>query len=374
MDAASDGASPDEIAAQLPKGVQDTLRQATTDTAYAPDATINAVNTAARTVTTPPAPEPDPEEPTPPPPGPDPDPEEPPPPPPEPTPDPEPEPDPEPTPPPVNNPPVISGSPTTSLVVGTGWSFTPTASDPDGDALTFSIAGRPTWASFNSSTGRLSGTPGSSHVGTYSNIRISVSDGQATAQLPAFSLTVSPPPNNPPLISGSPDTSLLVGTAWSFTPTASDPDGDTLIFSVTGAPSWMSFNSSTGRLYGTPTSAHVGVHSNIRISVSDGQATASLPAFSVTVTAPAPSLGTAALRWTPPTQRTDGTPLTSISGYRLYYGRNASNLEQVVNLGSSVTEYQVNNLEQGTWYFAITASDSDGVESGLSGMVSKTIP
>jgi hypothetical protein len=279
--------------------------------------------------------------------------------------------------PPPNNPPVISGTPTTALVVGTAWSFTPTASDPDGDALTFSIAGRPSWASFNSSTGRLSGTPGSSHVGTYSNIRISVSDGQATAQLPAFSLTVSaapPPPNSPPVISGTPTTALLVGTAWSFTPTASDPDGDTLTFSVTGAPAWLSFNSATGRLSGTPSSAHVGTHSDIRISVSDGQATAQLPAFSLTVTAPIPATGSASLRWQPPTQRVDGTPLTSIGGYKLYYGLNQSNLDQVINLGNSVTEYQVNNLAQGTWYFGVSAVDSVGVESGLSGMVSKTIP
>jgi hypothetical protein len=39
-----------------------------------------------------------------------------------------------------------------------------------------------------------------------------------------------------------------------------------------------------------------------------------------------------------------------------------------------VTEYQVKNLAQGTWYFAVSAIDSVGIESGLSGMVSKTIP
>ena len=81
----------------------------------------------------------------------------------------------------------------------------------------------------------------------------------------------------------------------------------------------------------------------------------------------------ATLRWQPPTQRVDGTPLTSVGMYTLYYGRNASNLERAVHLGGSVTEYQVSNLEQGTWYFAITASDSVGVESARSLMVSKTI-
>jgi hypothetical protein len=81
----------------------------------------------------------------------------------------------------------------------------------------------------------------------------------------------------------------------------------------------------------------------------------------------------ATLRWQPPTQREDGTPLTSVGGYTLYYGRDSSNLERAVHLGGSVTEYRVDFLERGTWYFAVSASDSNGVESRLSAMASKTI-
>ena len=85
-------------------------------------------------------------------------------------------------------------------------------------------------------------------------------------------------------------------------------------------------------------------------------------------------MGSASLRWLPPNRRVDGTRLTAVGAYTLYYGRNASNLDQAVHLGGSVTAYRVSNLEQGTWYFAITASDGAGVESARSGMVSKTIP
>ena len=59
-----------------------------------------------------------------------------------------------------NNPPEISGTPSTSVAEGVGYHFTPTASDPDGDNLSFSILNQPTWASFSASTGTLSGTPG----------------------------------------------------------------------------------------------------------------------------------------------------------------------------------------------------------------------
>ena len=90
----------------------------------------------------------------------------------------------------ANRAPSISGSPATTAYVGKSYSFRPTASDPDGNKLTFKIARKPGWATFSSSTGTLSGTPASSQVGSYSNIVISVSDGIVTKSLPAFSIKV----------------------------------------------------------------------------------------------------------------------------------------------------------------------------------------
>lgn len=95
-----------------------------------------------------------------------------------------------------NTAPSISGTPATTVVAGSAYSFTPTATDTDGDALTYSIHNPPAWASFNTSTGQLSGSPASSDVGTDSNITISVSDGHASAALPAFSISVTPTPSS----------------------------------------------------------------------------------------------------------------------------------------------------------------------------------
>src|SRR5690606_18051920 len=122
-------------------------------------------------------------------------------------------------------------------------------SDADGDKLTFSISNRPSWASFDSATGRLSGTPGAADVRTYSNIVISVSDGEASAALPGFSIVVQAV-NSPPTISGTPATSVEEGSAYSFTPTASDPDGDALTFTIQNRPAWAAFDPATGRLSG----------------------------------------------------------------------------------------------------------------------------
>jgi hypothetical protein len=70
------------------------------------------------------------------------------------------------------------------------YNFVPTASDPNGDSISFNVVNRPAWASFDSATGALSGTPGAGDVGTYANIVIVVSDGQATSTLPLFQIDV----------------------------------------------------------------------------------------------------------------------------------------------------------------------------------------
>ncbi len=275
--------------------------------------------------------------------------------------------------PPTNNPPKITGTPSTSIQAGTAYSFQPTATDADGNTLTFSITNKPSWATFSTTTGRLMGTPATANVGAYSNIIISVSDGTVSVSLPSFSIQVTaPPPVIPPTISGTPSTHAQVGTAYSFTPTASDPSGKTLSFSVQNKPSWATFSTTTGQLSGTPTSTDVGTNSNIIISVSDGSASAALTAFSIIVAA-APVIGTATVQWIAPTQNTDGSTLTNLSGYVLWYGTNSSSLSQSVTItDSAATSYTVQNLAQGTWYFAVTAT-AGGTQSALSTVVSKTI-
>ena len=271
-----------------------------------------------------------------------------------------------------NQPPVISGSPATSVSVGQAYTFTPTASDPEGQPLTFSIANRPSWASFNTSTGRLSGTPAAGNAGSYAGIVISVSDGSVSAALPSFTLTVQAAANQPPVISGTPATSVTVGQAYSFTPTASDPDGQALTFSIVNMPSWASFNTATGRLSGTPAAGNAGSYAGIVISVSDGTATASLPSFTLTVQQV--QLGSATIRWTPPTEDTTGAPLTDLRGYRILYGTSASNLNQVLELQNpGLTSGVVQDLGPGTWYFAVKAYTGSGAESARSNIASKTI-
>ncbi len=272
----------------------------------------------------------------------------------------------------ANHAPTISGAPSSIAKVGLAYTFTPTASDADGQPLSFGIANQPSWATFDVATGTLAGTPAEGDVGTYANIVISVSDGIASATLPAFAIVVPAVSNTPPSISGTPPTDVSVGKLYSFTPKASDPDGQVLAFGIANKPGWANFNTTTGKLSGTPADTHVGTYSNIVISVSDGVASATLPAFSITVNAV--GTGTADLSWVAPTQNEDGSPLVDLAGFKVRYGSSPDTLTRVLDVvGAAITSATVEGLTVGTWYFSVSAYTSVGVESTPAGPVSKTI-
>lgn len=274
--------------------------------------------------------------------------------------------------PPTNRAPTISGTPATSVTAGSAYSFRPVGSDPDGNTLTYSIQNRPSWANFSTTTGRLSGTPTAANVGTSARITISVSDGTATASLPSFTIQVNAAANRAPTISGSPLLSTVVGLLYEFQPNASDPDGDNLTFSIQNRPSWATFNTATGRLSGTPGVADVLNFANITISVTDGTAVASLPAFNLSVLALAN--GRATVTWTAPTTNTDGSTLSDLAGYRIVYGQSSEQLNQSVSVTNpGLTSYTVENLTTGTWYFGVRAVNAAGVESDVSNIATKII-
>ncbi|WP_345858833.1 Ig-like domain-containing protein [Shewanella algae] len=94
------------------------------------------------------------------------------------------------TPEPDNKAPSISGTPAGSVDQDSYYSFIPTATDPDQDPLKFSISNKPAWASFNTASGELSGTPLREHVGVSDNIIIRVTDGALSTDLAPFSVEV----------------------------------------------------------------------------------------------------------------------------------------------------------------------------------------
>ena len=90
-----------------------------------------------------------------------------------------------------NSAPTISGIPAWGTKYDEMYNFEPNASDADGDTLTFDVQNKPSWANFDSSTGKLYGQPTLADLGEYGNIVVSVSDSTSNASLPAFSVTVT---------------------------------------------------------------------------------------------------------------------------------------------------------------------------------------
>ena len=175
-------------------------------------------------------------------------------------------------------------------------------------------------------------------------------------------------------LSGTPPGTVVAGNAYVFLPTV-QTTGGTATLSATGLPSWATINSSTGEISGTPTSGDVGTTSTIAIIAVDGSATASLPAFRIDVTAPgASTVGSASLSWEAPTLNTNGTALTDLAGYHIYYGTSVGALNSFIDVpGAATTEYEISNLSSGTYYFIVVAYNSLGFESPGSNQASKTI-
>lgn len=84
------------------------------------------------------------------------------------------------------------------------------------------------------------------------------------------------------------------------------------------------------------------------------------------------SKGSATLSWVAPTSNEDGTP-ANVVGFNIYSGSDAGNLQMTSSASASATGATIDNLPNGTTYFAVTAVSATGEESARSNVVSKII-
>ena len=143
--------------------------------------------------------------------------------------------------------------------------------DPTSDVLTWQIdTNASSWLHFNTNNGVLNGTPGNEHVGWYW-VNISVMDGKGGEDNTSFILTVANE-NDPPVISTSDVNITNEDELYNvhYQATDIDPTNDQLTWDLTTtAGAWLSFNTTTGNLFGIPTNDDVGAF-DINISVYDG--------------------------------------------------------------------------------------------------------
>jgi hypothetical protein len=105
---------------------------------------------------------------------------------------------------------------------------------------------------------------------------------------------------------------------------------------------------------------------SIRLQAAALQGAATVP--------PPTGTGSARLTWVKPTKNTNGTPLTNLTGYKVYWGKTqGSYTNSAVINNPATTSFTVGSLATGRWYFAVT-STAGGIESAKSNVASKTIP
>lgn len=86
------------------------------------------------------------------------------------------------------------------------------------------------------------------------------------------------------------------------------------------------------------------------------------------------SSGTVTLSWTPPTENMDGSYLTDLAGYNIYYGVNHGTYSKKLNIDNpGIATYVVTNLAPSTYYFVATSYNSSGIESPYSSVVRRVV-
>jgi len=83
--------------------------------------------------------------------------------------------------------------------------------------------------------------------------------------------------------------------------------------------------------------------------------------------------GSALVSWLPPTENTDGSSLTDLAEYRIYYGNSPGSYDNSVTIDKGLSSFQVEGLGPSDTYFVMTAVNAEGIESAYSEEVYKRI-
>ena len=157
------------------------------------------------------------------------------------------------------------------------------------------------------------------------------------------------------------------GSASASTPAASSSSGSSTSQATTAG------STSSGGTSGTSGTSG-GASGGASGGTSGGTSGSTSGSGSTPPTSSTPTTGNATVSWSAPTTNTDGSALTDLAGYHIYYGTSATALTRSVNISSTATtSYELQNLASGTWYFAVTAVTNTGTESAPSAVVSKTV-
>ena len=172
-----------------------------------------------------------------------------------------------------NAPPVLAAIGDHTVSEGATLTFTVSATDVDGDTLTYGASGLPAGASFDPATRTFSWTPGYDQAGAHAGATFQVTDSGSPAKSDSEAITITVDDvNRPPVLAAIGDQSVTEGETLTFTVSATDEDGDTLTYGASGLPTGATFDPATRTFSWTPGYDQAGSYAAVQFTVSDAQA------------------------------------------------------------------------------------------------------
>lgn len=185
---------------------------------------------------------------------------------------------------PASFPPTINNLPEQYAEFGSEYFFQVDAVDPEGGPLTFWLKGEIPTGMTVSNEGLITWTPSSSDVGEIFEPTLVVSDEDGMMRELTYQLAVTDnSENSAPIITSSPENPTLVNQAYRYDVAATDPDNDSLVFTLVSGPAGMVIDADLGVLTWTPSVDQIGRHPVV-VRVSDTRESSSTQSFTLIVT------------------------------------------------------------------------------------------
>lgn len=170
----------------------------------------------------------------------------------------------------VNQPPTITSTPVTTVASGSTYAYDVDATDPDNDPLLYALVINPSGMQVDATTGVITWSPTLADVGDHT-VRVRVSDPATNAAEQEFTVSVtdSSNGNRPPLFTSTPSTRIVAPATYTYDSDATDPDGNSLTYSLVVAPDGMTIDAATGLVTWPVSETALGAHP-VRLRGSDG--------------------------------------------------------------------------------------------------------
>jgi hypothetical protein len=185
----------------------------------------------------------------------------------------------------VNRPPALDPIGNQQANEGQLLQFIITASDPDGDTLTYEASNLPAGATFDANTQTFQWTPGYAQAGSYQNVLFKVTDSGTPMASASEAITITVGNvNRPPALDPIGSKTVKEGQLLTITITANDPDGDTLTYSASNLPAGATFDPTTQTFSWSPAYDQAGNYPEVRFTVTDSGIPAASASEAITIT------------------------------------------------------------------------------------------